>query len=381
MSPGRAGTFEGPTIIVTHSLSANRRLKAAVASAALMGVSLVLASGPAQAAPGDIPLGTTSQFGVLAGAGITNTGPTTLTGGLELGSSPTTGITGSASITTTGRIRDTPDPVVNRAKDDLVAAYNVAAGRPATEIDAELGGKTLVAGVYEQSDALGLTGDLVLDGQGNNDSVFIFQVGSALTTASASRVVLINGAQPCHVYWQIGSSATFGTGSSFVGNVFALTSITATTTATFEGRLLARNGAVTLDTNTIRRPACAAVPTTPPPSTATPSTPAPTARPPARVRPTPTPTRSAGDDDEDSDGGSGGSGGDDTDSDGGGAADSDGFGGGDGGTPTDSDGSYTTTGIPNTGGPSALLAPIGAVAVLAGAGLVLASRRRSDAGA
>lgn len=349
---------------------------AAIALLTAIAVAAVSFASSARAAATDVPLGTTAQFGVLAGSGITNTGPTTLTDGLELGSSPTTEITGKDSITTTGEIRDTPSPIVDKAKDDLITAYNAAAGAlPPTAIDAELGGETLVGGVYKQSSALGLTGTLTLDGQGNNDSVFIFQVGSTLTTASASNVLFINGAQPCHVYWQIGSSATFGTGTQFVGNVLAMTSITATTGATFQGRLLARDGAVTLNTNTITRPACAAaVPSSPAPSTATP---APTAstRPPARVRPTPSPTRTSRDSDSDSDGGSSDGGGGSS-SDGGGAGGSD---GGTYGTDTDSDGTYTTTAIPNTGGPAGYLVPIGVVAVLAGAGLLLASRRPRSA--
>jgi hypothetical protein len=120
--------------------------------------------------------------------------------------------------------------------------------------------------VYTASSTLGLTGTLTLDAQGDPNAVFIFQVGSALTTASVSTVSLINGASPCNVYWQIGSSATLGTNSVFVGTVMALTSISATTGTTIQGRLLARNGSVTLDTNTITRPNCA------PPTTTTTTT-------------------------------------------------------------------------------------------------------------
>lgn len=106
---------------------------------------------------------------------------------------------------------------------------------------------------------MALTGTLTLDGQNNPDAVWVFQAGSTLTTAGSSVVSLINGAQPCHVFWQVGSSATFGTSTDFTGHVLALTSITATTGATFKGQLLARNGAVTLDTNTITNDVCAAV--------------------------------------------------------------------------------------------------------------------------
>jgi hypothetical protein len=111
---------------------------------------------------------------------------------------------------------------------------------------------------------LGLTGTLTLDAQGDANAVFIFQAASTLITAPASTVRLINGAQACKVFWQVGSSATLDTTTTFVGNILALTSITANTGATVNGRLLARNGAVTLDTNTITRANCTAVPATPP---------------------------------------------------------------------------------------------------------------------
>jgi hypothetical protein len=126
-------------------------------------------------------------------------------------------------------------------------------------VSADLGGQTLVSGVYTGG-ALALTGTLTLDGQGDPNAVFIFQAASSLTTASGSRVSLTGGLTACNVYWKVGSSATLGTGSTFVGTILALTSITATTGAVIQGRLLARNGAVTLDTNTITRSACAAAP-------------------------------------------------------------------------------------------------------------------------
>jgi hypothetical protein len=115
----------------------------------------------------------------------------------------------------------------------------------------DLGGKTLIAGVYCFSSSAQLTGTLTLDAQGNANAVFIFKIGSTLTTASGSSVLLINGGTLCNVFWQVGSSATLGTTTSFAGNILALTSITLTTGATVTGRALARNGAVTLDTNTV----------------------------------------------------------------------------------------------------------------------------------
>ena len=158
----------------------------------------------------------------------------------------------------------------------MTIAYNDAAGRsPTTNVAADLAGQTLVSGVY-RSPTLGLTGTLTLDAQGDPDAVFIFQAGSTLITASASRVALIGGAQACNVFWQVGSSATLGTASEFKGTILALTSVTANTSASVEGRLLARNGAVTLDSNTVTRPTCATqvttTTTTPATTTTTPAT-------------------------------------------------------------------------------------------------------------
>ena len=217
---------------------------------------LVTFVGGAAASATAVPLGTAHSFAVLAGAGVTNTGPTTVTG--DLGTYPTTSMTGTASLTVHGTNHH-GDSVTQTAKTALVAAYNTAAGEgPTSPIVADLGGQTLGPGVYNSASSIGLTGTLTLDAHGNPNAKFVFQAGSKLTTASASKVALVNGAQACNVYWQIGSSATLGTGSSFRGTILALTSITVTTGATIKGRLLARNGAVTLDTNTITRPACSA---------------------------------------------------------------------------------------------------------------------------
>jgi hypothetical protein len=158
-----------------------------------------------------------------------------------------------------------------------------------------LGGRTLRAGVYKAASSMALTGALTLDAAGNPDAVFVFQL-SALTTASASSVVLLGGAQACNVYWQIASSATLGTTSTFRGNILALTSISLTTGATVEGRVLARNGAVTLDTNTITRPSCSRPVTAPVTPSGTPVTPrvspVTSAAPTTTGAPTPAPTGS-----------------------------------------------------------------------------------------
>jgi LPXTG-motif cell wall-anchored protein len=233
---------------------------------------LALASSASAAQPA-VGLGTAGSFAVLAGAGITNTGATTASGtaGANFGSSPTGTFTGDTLVTTSGIKYLAVAAQTSGAQSDLITAYNDAAGRtPATTVAADLGGQTLKQGVYNSASSLALTGNLTLDGENDAAAVFVFQAGSTLTTASASKITLINGAQACNVFWQVGSSATFGTTSDFTGHVLALTSITANTGATFQGQLLARNGAVTLNNNTIVNNLCAAVATPTPTATPTP---------------------------------------------------------------------------------------------------------------
>jgi hypothetical protein len=202
-----------------------------------------------------VPLGAADSFAVLAGQSITNTGPSVITG--DIGVSPGTAISGFPPGLVLGT-QHSADAVALQAQSDLTVAYNNAAGQATDAVlPPDAGGLTLVPGVYTAPSTLGLTGTLTLDAQGDPNAVWVFQVGSALTTASASRVSLINGAQACNVFWQVGSSATLGTNSTFVGNILALTSITATTGASIDGRALARNGSVTLDTNRITRATCA----------------------------------------------------------------------------------------------------------------------------
>jgi hypothetical protein len=220
-----------------------------------------------------VDLGLAKSFAVLAGSGITNTGPTTASGsaGADFGSSPTGTFTGDVQVTTSGTKYTAVDAAVTAAKVDLTTAYNDAAGRtPATTVTADLGGQTLTAGVYKSASSLAVTGTLTLDAENDPNAVFIFQAGSTLTSASSATIALVNGADACNVFWQVGSSATFGTDTVFVGHVLALTSITANTRATFQGQLLAQNGAVTLDTNTITNNLCATAASATPTASATP---------------------------------------------------------------------------------------------------------------
>jgi len=211
------------------------------------------------AAQPTVNLGSTSTYAVLAGSTITNTGTTVIKGsaGGDVGLFPGTAFTGSTSATVSGAIH-LADAEASKAKDDLVAAYNDAAGRlPVTRIPTELGGTTLTPGVYDSADGtFQITGTLTLNAEGDPDGVFVFKTASTLITATGSNVLLTDGARYCRTFWGVGTSATLGTNSHFVGHIFAMSSITANTGATVQGQLLARNGAVTLDSNTIINGVC-----------------------------------------------------------------------------------------------------------------------------
>ena len=240
---------------------------------------------PAYAADAPVGLGTAAAYSVLGGTTVTNTGPTTLAG--DLGVNPGTAITGFPPGLVAG-VTHAADAQALQAQSDLTTAYDDAAGRAVTaRVAGDLVGQTLTPGVYKSSGPLSVSGALTLNGQGNPNSVFIFQVASTLTTATASSIVLTNSAQACNIYWQVGSSATLGTASTFKGNILALTSITATTGTTVQGRALARNGQVALATNVFTMPGCA----TASPSASTTPTASPT--PFAAATATPAPTTSA----------------------------------------------------------------------------------------
>jgi hypothetical protein len=234
-----------------------RRYRLTAAAGLILAAASLTLAPLAFSAQAPVSLGTTANFAVLAGSTVTNTGPSVISG--SVGLAPGSAVTGFPPGIVLAGTTEIADGVALQAKNDLVTAYNDAAGRSSTEtVSGDLAGRTLVSGVYTSASSLGLSGALTLDAQGNPNAVFIFQAGSTLIVGSGSQVVLIGGAQACNVFWQVGSSATIGTGSSFVGTIMALTSVTMTTGATLQGRALARNGAVTLDTNTITSPACTA---------------------------------------------------------------------------------------------------------------------------
>ncbi len=187
-----------------------------------------------------VQLGTAANYSVLGASTVTNTGNSVLN--RSLGLSPGTSITGfPPGVVNPPATTDQTNAAAQQAQAALTAAYGDAAGRPTNATTtADLGNLILVGGVYSASSKapLSLTGNLTLDGQGDPNSVFVFQTDSTLTTASGSVVSLIGGAQACNVFWQVGSSATLGTGSTFVGNILALTSITVTNGVTVQGRAI-----------------------------------------------------------------------------------------------------------------------------------------------
>ncbi|MFN2469724.1 MAG: ice-binding family protein [Gaiellaceae bacterium] len=228
----------------------------------------VLVSGSAQAVtPPTVLLGTAGQFAVLAGSGITNTGASTISG--DVGSSPTSTETGFAAcpgancVTLTGANHTDPNPndaTTQGAKAALTTAYDDAAGRSPTTVLTELGGQTLVAGVYSSaSGTFGMTGTLVLDGENNADAVFIFQTASTLITGGTGNITLTRSAQACNIFWKVGSAATLGAGSTFRGTILAHDDISLGNGVTVDGRVLAGEqasgaGAVTLIGDTITKP-------------------------------------------------------------------------------------------------------------------------------
>jgi Ice-binding-like len=227
-----------------------KKVRRSLVSLGLATVLVLMGTTAALASINPPPLRTAANFGVLAGTTVTNTGPTVVKG--ELGVAPGSAVTGfPPGVSGTQHLADA---VATTAEKNLKTAYVYAAAQscPAANnyTGVNLGGLTLGPGVYCQTTAPTLTGKLTLNGSG----IYIFQIGSTLVTASGAHVVLINGAKPCQIFWQVGSSATIATTTTFVGTIMALASIAMQTKATLRGRALARNGAVTLHTNLIINP-------------------------------------------------------------------------------------------------------------------------------
>ncbi len=219
-----------------------------------LAVAVTLIQQDAHAAVLVVNLGVASNFGVLAGSGITVAGAinsTSITG--DIGSHPTPSITGLENVILDG-VNHAGDAVTQQAKIDLAIAYADAAGRTPTTTYSpifELGGSTLGSGVYKNPSSFSITTNLTLDAGGDPDAVWIFQMGSTLTTGPGSNVILTGGAKASNIFWQVGSSATLGTGSTLAGSILAQESITLTTGADLSGRALALTGAVTMDNNIV----------------------------------------------------------------------------------------------------------------------------------
>lgn len=206
-------------------------------------------------AQASVTLAGSDGLAILAGSSITSTGATVITG--DIGLSPGTSVGGFPPGILNGTLHIN-DLIGNQAKIDLTAAYNDAAGRTSTEIvtlSGNIGGLTLTPGLYKSTSSLAISsGDLTFDANGNANAVFIIQIASSLTTTSGRKVILSGGAQASNIFWQVGSSATFGTTSVFKGTVMAMQSISFGTGATLDGRALARTGGVTMAGNTVVRP-------------------------------------------------------------------------------------------------------------------------------
>ncbi len=221
-------------------------------------IALVFAAPSGAAIVSNVPLGTAGNYSVLAGQGVTNTGNSTMH--QNLGTSPNPAITGfpPGDVIAPGVV---DNGGAAQAQLDLAAAYDNAHLRPTltATTPSDLSGRTLVGGVYAATakGPLSLTGTLTLNAQGDPNTVWVFQTDSSLITGSGSVVSLINGAQECNVYWQVLSSATLGSGSTFVGNILALTSVFMQADVTVHGRALARNGEVTLINDHFTTPTCA----------------------------------------------------------------------------------------------------------------------------
>jgi hypothetical protein len=256
---------------MSNHLDFTRGRVALIGIAVCLAFTAILVAIPMAAKAAPVNLATAQPFVVLGGAGVTNTGPSVLNG--DLGVTPGTSLSGfGAPAVVNGATHDN-DAVAAQAQADLTTAYNVAAGQPIAPgndlTGVDLGGLTLSPGAYGYSTSAQLTGQLTLDAHGDPNAQFVFVIGSTLTTASASSVVLTNGASPCNVFWKIGSSATFGSGTAFEGNVMALTSISLNSGVTVLGRALARNGEVTLINDVLTLPGCATETSTTPTGTET----------------------------------------------------------------------------------------------------------------
>lgn len=235
--------------------SAPRLLGTAAVTTTVLLASLLASASPARAATPTVDLGSAASYSVLGASTVTNTGGTVLGG--DLGLTPGSSITGFPPGEVRGQTHISDAPA-QAAHNDLQRAYRDAASRPSTRVVAgDIGGQTLVAGVYNSGSSVHISGVLTLDGQNNSDAVFIFQMGSTLITSGSSVVKLINGAKASNVFWAVGSSSTLGANSAMVGTIMALASDTVGAGVSVLGRVMAITAAVTLDNATFTVPVMA----------------------------------------------------------------------------------------------------------------------------
>jgi ice-binding like protein len=249
----------------------NRTLKRTGRVGVALAVGCAFAAVPVSAQAAAVNLGTVSPFVVLGGSTVTNTGPSVLNG--DLGVAPGTALTGFGLPAVVNGATHDNDGVANQAKADLGTAYDVAAGQPVSGANdltgTDLGNRVLTAGAYRYTSSAQLTGPLTLDAAGDPNAQFVFEIASKLTTASASSVVLVNGASPCNVFWQVGTSATLGSTTAFKGNLMALASISLNNAVTVQGRMLARNGQISLINDVIDGSMCGTSSSAPTPTPTT----------------------------------------------------------------------------------------------------------------
>ena len=246
-----------------------RRGAVAIAAAVFALVAIPVA---AQAAP--VNLATVTPFVALGGSTVTNTGPSVLKG--DLGVFPGSSLVGFGFPAVVKGAKHKSDAVAGQAQADLTTAYDVAAEQPVAPANdltgTDLGNRTLPAGAYRYTSSAQLTGPLTLDAEGDPDAQFVFEITAELTTAPASSVLLVNGASPCNVFWQVGSSATLDTTTAFQGNLMALESISLNNGASVLGRVLARNGQISLINNVLDGSMCGTGSSSPPPGSPPPTT-------------------------------------------------------------------------------------------------------------
>ena len=269
VGPGSAGTvtYDVPNLTATFTPTAPLALSTLYTATVTTGAQDLLGVGlasdftwsfttSAAVCQAPVPLNSAGRFVAIAGSTVTNTGPTIITGG-DVGLSPGSAVTGfPPGILTPPAVMHVTDPIAAQAELDLTAAYLYAAGLPGGAVlPGNMSGLTFAPGLYTNASTVQLSaGAVTLDAGGDPNAVFIFQIGSTLTTIGSTQVVLAGGAQAKNVFWQVGTSATLGTNSIFMGTIMALQSVTLDTGATLTGRALARNGAVTMDSNSITVP-------------------------------------------------------------------------------------------------------------------------------